>query len=411
MTRADAKQYVSRMSQITQRNRLETSLLGALVADAASLGLHWIYTQPRIRRAAGEAPEFHEPKEENYKDVPGFFAHGRKERGDITMYGENVLLLLESLAESGALSAGDYLSRYRAYFGPGGDYVGYADGPTRGTLFNAELMTREIAERIHEMDLDVSEERHNQFAHYISRYALDGDAAYLKKMLRSPFDLYETSDEEYKVLDMVVDEVQTWKRPVGADDTQMPALTKVTPVLLAVPSDEREAALETAVRMTNNNPLAVAYAQGLRKALESVTSEDGVAALGHPGPDRPAKQEPLVEMLNEAFAELPEEQRADIRKALGLLKEDTKAVTLRFGPACDCSMGVPSALHNVVTHSSFTEGVRTNILSCGDSCGRAMVVGPLLGALYGIGGAHGIPEEWIDTTKVSGRTRKLLERV
>ncbi|MFP4375461.1 MAG: hypothetical protein ACLFP4_00325 [Spirochaetales bacterium] len=49
-------------------------------------------------------------------------------------------------------------------------------------------------------------------------------------------------------------------------------------------------------------------------------------------------------MLNEAFAELPEENRNDIEKALGLLKEDTKAVTLRFGPACDCSMGVPSAL-------------------------------------------------------------------
>ncbi len=398
------------MSQIQQEERLEASLLGALVADAASLGLHWIYTQPRIRRIADETPEFHEPKEDNYKDVPGFFAHGRKERGDITMYGENVLLLLESLTEVGTLSFGNYLTRYRAYFGPGGDYIGYADGPTRGTLFNAELMTREIGERIREMELEVSAERHEQFARYVSRYALDGDAAYLKKMLRSPFDLYKTSKEEYQVLDMVVDEVETWKRPVGADDTQMPALTKVTPILIATSEQEREAALETAVRMTNNNPLAVSYAQGLRKALESVTSAEGVAALGNPGPDRPAKQEPLVEMLNEAFAELPEEQRGDIQKALGLLKEDTKAITLRFGAACDCSMGVPSALHNVATHTSFTEGVRTNILACGDSCGRAMVVGPLLAALYGTGGANGIPHEWLDTTKVSGQARELLKQ-
>ena len=210
------------MSDVTTEST-RAAALGALVADAASLGLHWIYTQPRIRRAAGESPEFQEPKAENYEGVPGYFAHPLKEAGDNTMYGENVLLLLRSIAGEGEYNMGSYLTQYRDHFGPGGRYVGYADGPMRGTLFNADAMTRKVEEKIREMDLQVSDERHNQFASYISRYFLEGSAEHVKQVLRSPFDLYKTTQEEYEVLDQVVDAIQQYKKPIGPDDAQMPS--------------------------------------------------------------------------------------------------------------------------------------------------------------------------------------------
>lgn len=391
---------------------MKAAALGALVADAAALGLHWIYTQPRVRRAAGDAPEFQEPKAENYEGVPGYFAHPHKKAGDNTMYGENVLLLLRSIAGNDGYSMGDYLTEYRDYFGPGGQYVGYADGPMRGTLFNADAVAMEIEGRIREMDLAVSDERHDQFARYISRYFLAGDAEHVKHVLRSPFDLYKTTEEEYKVLDEVVDRLQQYKRPVGPDDAQMPALTKVTPVLARYGGTAAGYdSLESAVRMTNNNDLAVAFARGLYTLLASLGKPEIRERLGNPGPNRAADQEALVSLIKESFADLPQENLADVEKALGMLGQDTKALTLKFGPACDCAMGVPSALHNVATAASFTAGVRTNILACGDTCGRAMVVGPVLAALYGIGGEKGVPEEWIGRTHSSEEASQLLEKI
>jgi ADP-ribosylglycohydrolase len=94
-----------------------------------------------------------------------------------------------------------------------------------------------------------------------------------------------------------------------------------------------------------------------------------------------------------------------------MLGQDTKAVTLKFGPACDCAMGMPSSLHNVATAESFAAAVRKNIYSCGDSCGRAMIVGALAGAMYGIGGTRGIPEEWLTRARLAPDAIRLAEKL
>ena len=399
------------MSELSNSERRRAAILGCVVGDAAALGLHWIYTQPRIRKIAPESPEFLEPKAEHYEGVPGYFAHSRKHAGDSTMYGEYVIALLRSMAsKEGEYHAGDYLTTFRNYFGPGGDYVGYADGPMRGTIFNAELMAREVKEKIASMDLDVSEERQGQFAYYISKYFLEGDAEEVKKLLRSPFDLYKTSEEEYKVLDQVVDTIQEYRRPVGPEDSQMPALTKVAPLVARYAgSPELYEHLESAVRMTNNSDLAVAYAVGLARALEGIVTGSALKSLGNPGPDTAADQDALVAYLRESFSGLPGEQRDALEKAFKLLTQDTKAITLKFGPACDCEMGVPSALHNLANAESFVDATRTNIWACGDSSGRAMILGTLAGALYGVDGSRGIPEDWIVRTKVSGEVEKAMD--
>ena len=396
-------------------------MTGALVADAAALGLHWIYTQPRIRRAAPEQPEFRDPDPKNYEGVPAFFAHPHKSAGDSTMYGENIAVLLRAMAgRGGDYDEGSFLSEYQTHFGPGGLYVGYADGPMRGTLYNAQSMTKEIEQ--HALDLPlpgVSDETHAMIAHYVARYFLEYDTDGLKRTVREAVGMHDgITDDDLAACDTVVDAMQEHRRPTGPDDAQMPALTRVAVMVARYAGsgspeemDELMARLENAVRMTNNSDEAVAYAKGLARLLVRVTSDDGAAALGGPGPDAPADQGPLVAAMNESFADLPDDRRADVEKALGMLGQDTKAVTLKFGPACDCAMGVPSALHNVAKSASFTHAVRTNIYACGDSCGRAMVVGPLAGALYGTGGERGIPREWVERTKLAAEVEELLGKV
>lgn len=111
------------------------TILGGLVADAASLGLHWLYDPNQIAEIEKESDiAFRQPNENDYANVSGFFAHGSKVAGDSSGYGEICLLMLKHLAKHGQFNHMAYQLEFRAFFGPGGEYTGYVDSPTRQTI-------------------------------------------------------------------------------------------------------------------------------------------------------------------------------------------------------------------------------------------------------------------------------------
>lgn len=115
-------------------------LLGALVADAACLGTHWIYQPERIAEIAarqdGQAA-FTPVDPANYEGVKGFFAHGARRNGMLTQVGEVLRLAIQSInANAGAFDADAYQAAFAAHFGAGGSYQGYIDGPTKAALTN-----------------------------------------------------------------------------------------------------------------------------------------------------------------------------------------------------------------------------------------------------------------------------------
>ncbi|MBN9125126.1 MAG: hypothetical protein BGO99_13045 [Nitrosospira sp. 56-18] len=113
----------------------DAAILGALVADAASLGLHWLYDPDRISRiAADRGLVFLPPDMDDYSGAKGYFAHGGKNTGDSSGYGETCLLMLNHLARHGSFDRVAYQTELRSCFGPGGTYVGYIDSPMRTTL-------------------------------------------------------------------------------------------------------------------------------------------------------------------------------------------------------------------------------------------------------------------------------------
>ncbi len=111
------------------------AILGALVADAASLGLHWLYDPVRITEIEknGELV-FRQPNAADYAGSSGFFAHGNRQAGESSGYGEVCLLILKHLAKHGEFKRAAYQLEFRTHFGPGGEYIGYIDSPTRQTL-------------------------------------------------------------------------------------------------------------------------------------------------------------------------------------------------------------------------------------------------------------------------------------
>lgn len=111
------------------------AILGALVADAASLGLHWLYDPARIAEIEKNTElVFRQPNAIDYAGTSGFFAHGGKQAGESTGYGETCLLMLKHLAKHGEFNRTAYQVEFRTHFGPGGEYTGYVDSPTRQTL-------------------------------------------------------------------------------------------------------------------------------------------------------------------------------------------------------------------------------------------------------------------------------------
>ncbi len=104
------------------KGRLRSTILGALVADAASVGLHWLYDQGRIREVAPDSPEFRTPTSSDYDGVTGFYAHGDKRVGDFSHYGEQAMVLLRSLVANGSrYDKKHYEDLFREHFGYGGD--------------------------------------------------------------------------------------------------------------------------------------------------------------------------------------------------------------------------------------------------------------------------------------------------
>jgi ADP-ribosylglycohydrolase len=58
-------------------------------------------------------------------------------------------------------------------------------------------------------------------------------------------------------------------------------------------------------------------------------------------------------------------------------------------------MGLPLTFHILANASTFADAVEANIRAGGDSAGRAIMIGAVMGAAHGIGGDAGIPADYL----------------
>jgi len=380
------------MNKLTTTDMVRDAILGVLVSDASGMGLHWIYSQGKIAgivKANDGVAEFLEPDASNYKGVPAFFAHPRRHAGEGSNYSEYIIVLLKAIGESG-FDRGAYIRAFSEHFGVGGDYVGYADGPMRETIFNIAAKTKEIERTILEADTDLSGDRRQAAAHYIARYFFESDTEGVKAAIRNPLRLQEWSKEELEEADALVELVSRSIGQLGPDDNQMPALSRSAALPYFYDGEELDAVVELAVRVTNSNDEAVAASRFLARIMRDLYES------GRPAPDD--RSGTLRDIAGRHLPVLGDRLRTLAREAMAMDALDYRGATKRFGAACGVHMAVPLVLHLLLTTSSFQEANRVNILASGDNCGRAIMLGAVAGALYGLGGESGIPEEWVGRT-------------
>ncbi|PHQ24831.1 hypothetical protein CLH62_10710 [Marinobacter guineae] len=360
------------------------ALSGGWVADAASLGLHWLYDSQRIQEVGGESPEFLPPKADYFKGGFGYFAHDGKQSGDSSHYGAATGVLTDSLlAGRGELNIRDYQRRFRAFFGPGGQWQGYIDNPTRVTLNNLNTIEQKAIEQAQSSTTaDLTDEQKRILVQKVLPYtrSLSGDQ--LAKPVRRAIDLtyHETEVQEAGVhLAETID--QHLLPESGANDMQLPAVSKLPPLVASYcGSDKLMEVTEAAVRVTNHNEDAVAWAKCAARLLDQLF-----------------QGEPMPAALDAARAEAPNQEsltNAQTGSSLGAVRAgDT------FGRTCYLHEAMPVIFHILSHATSYTEAVRANIQCGGDSCGRAWIIGPAMAALHGVGGEYGIPLSWLARIK------------
>ena len=163
--------------------------------------------------------------------------------------------------------------------------------------------------------------------------------------------------------------------PSGIEDDQFPAVAKLPP-LLARPSGATAEEVVAAVEVTNTGAPALdwsrAFAAMLSAALDGANAEAALDA-------------------GEAAAS-PETARA--LAAARASSADPVDFAGEVGRACHLPQGLPVIARILTSQPTAQDAVLANIRAGGDSCGRSIPLGALLGALHGIGGPAGLPPAW-----------------
>lgn len=363
-----------------KRSVIVAALAGGWVADAASLGLHWLYDSQRILEVGGQSPEFLPPNADYFQGGFGYFAHEGKQVGDVSHYGAATGVITASLlANKGRLDIRDYQRRFRSYFGPGGQWQGYIDNPTRVTLSNLNTIEQNAIEQaLATTKADLTDQQRRILVQKVLPYTRRLSGEQLADPVRRAIDL---TYHEAEIQEAGVHIAETIDRHLlpesGADDMQLPAVSKLPPLVASYcGSDRLMEVTEAAVRVTNHNDEAVAWAKCAATLLDHLFRGESVSSA-----------------LNTAKAHAPDQE--SLTKAQSGSSLDAMQAGDTFGRTCYLHEAMPVIFHILSHAGSYTEAVRANIQCGGDSCGRAWIIGPAMAAVYGVGGEPGIPLSWL----------------
>jgi len=107
------------------KQSIKQSIMVSFVADALALGVHWVYNTSDIDKKYNRLESMVAP------EIVGW--HKGKEKGAFTHYGDQSLVLLQSLALSNGFNLDHFAESWQDLFQ---DYSGYQDHATRETLAN-----------------------------------------------------------------------------------------------------------------------------------------------------------------------------------------------------------------------------------------------------------------------------------
>lgn len=98
-----------------------------------------------------------------------------------------------------------------------------------------------------------------------------------------------------------------------------------------------------------------------------------------------------------------------IQRGLQSIEKETREAILDFGQMCEVEAAFPSVIHLIAKYEkNLKEALIENAMAGGDSAGRGLLLGMVLGAHLGMGA---IPEAWLADLKAYSEVMALLGRM
>ena len=297
------------------KNSATAMVLMSFIADALSLGVHWIYNTNVIDKKWGRVEAYIKPERPTY--------HPTKDLGDLTHYGDQTLVLLESVSAKSGFDFDDFSRRWLQFFD---QYDGYIDSATKVTLENIEARK---------------------------------------------------------------DPLQA-----GSESDELAGAGRIAPLVYIYRNDLEKliAAARAQTAFTHNNELVLDAAEYFARVTYSV--------LGGELPTAAVKR-----VMEEEFNHRPYSQW--VEAGLQSSSEDTRTAIKEFGQMCEVEAAMPCVVHLI---SKYENNLKTalieNAMAGGDSAGRGLILGAVLGAYHGAGE---VPDRWRSELKAYDRIVGLLE--
>jgi ADP-ribosylglycohydrolase len=294
--------------------KAQAMLLASFVGDALSLGVHWIYNTNVIDKKWGRVENYIKPERPTN--------HPTKDLGDFTHYGDQTLVLLESVAENLDYSLNHFATRWQDFFK---NYDGYFDGATKDTLDNLAAGRELIA--------------------------------------------------------------------AGSGSDDLAGAARIAPLVYCYRSDEGKLiqSVRSQTAFTHNNPEVIDSAEIFARAtLQVLDGQTPVAAIKQVVDDL-FSREPYTEWVQEGL------QSATVK---------TRQAMLDFGQMCEVESAFPCVIHLVAKYEkNLSQALIENAMAGGDSAGRGLIAGMILGAHLGL---EAIPPRWLTELKAHDRIVELM---
>ncbi|WP_028320766.1 ADP-ribosylglycohydrolase family protein [Desulfatiglans anilini] len=299
------------------KERSKAAVLASFAGDALALGAHWIYDTNQILKRFGRIENLLGPSPDSY--------HPTKTKGDFTHYGDQMLVLLESLADLQRFDLRDFSERWRALFN---GYEGYVDQATRMTL---------------------------------SRYA----------------------------------EGKTWRDP-GSPSNDLAGAARIAP-LVYLYADDLGALVASAreqTRMTHADQWTVESAEFFARVVHAILHGQT------PG-------DAISDVVKEHYTGSVIEKW--VQQGRGSVERESVKAILAFGQSCHAPEAFPGVIHLIEKYpDNLKEALVQGVMGGGDSAGRGMLAGLVLGAHNGM---QGVPEAWITGMRRRDHLLRLIEGI
>ena len=289
--------------------KAQAMVLGSFAADALSLGVHWVYNTRVIDKKWGRVENYIKPERPTY--------HPTKDLGEFTHYGDQAMVLLESIAGNSGFDLSHFARSWQDFFK---SYEGYFDGATKDTL---------------------------------DHLAAGKDAT-----------------------------------QAGSDSEDLAGAARIAPLVYCYRNDENKLveSVRSQTAFTHNNPQVIDSAEIFARAARRVLNgETPVAAV--------------KQVVDDGFSGGPYAGWFD--DGLKSADTDTRQALLDFGQMCEIEAAFPCVIHLIARYEeNLSQGLIENAMAGGDSAGRGLVAGMILGAHAGL---EAIPQRWLSELKAYAR--------